>query len=689
MTNFKILFIFSIILLNSFTINAQNFSSSNLPIVIINTGNYPNSTNKYEILDEPKILASMVIVYRPDSTRNYLSDSSNNSFINYKGKIGIEIRGSSSQTLPKKSYGLTTLMSDNVTNNNVSILGMPSENDWILNSLAYDSSLIRDYFSYDLSRSLGNYSPRGVYCELYLNGNYQGLYIFMEKIKVSQDRVNLSKLTSTDNSLPNVSGGYIVKADKTNSDPIAWVMNNIYGQGVGFIYDYPSPLLITNEQKKYIYYVFDDLSKATSTYNESISNGYPTIIDIPSFVDFILINELASNVDAYQFSTYFHKERGGKLRAGPIWDFNLTFGNDLFLWNLNRSFYDVWQFDNRDNIGPRFWKELFENTTFKCHLEKRWLELTKENQPLNINVLYKKIDAIVLKITEAREREKSRWGKNKDQVIEVDKIKQWISKRIDWMTLNLKSNQACFTTTMPKLVISKIHYNPSTDNNENLEFIEVTNNSKETVNLTGFYFRDLGYQFQFSSGSKISANQKIYIARDSSNFKKAYGINAFGQSSSNLSNKKQNLILSDAFGNIIDQVEYSSMAPWPTSANGLGDYLALKSLDLDNSLPSSWTSLNATLDADNNGVVDFVNDEYIKLSPNPFFNKIELDFFLKGYTTLNLDVFDAATGSKLYNHQNIAFGTQLQLSQLNIGTYIFRVSSSDNVVVKQFKIIKL
>jgi hypothetical protein len=237
MTNFKILFIFSIILLNSFTINAQNFSSSNLPIVIINTGNYPNSTNKYEILDEPKILASMVIVYRPDSTRNYLSDSSNNSFINYKGKIGIEIRGSSSQTLPKKSYGLTTLMSDNVTNNNVSILGMPSENDWILNSLAYDSSLIRDYFSYDLSRSLGNYSPRGVYCELYLNGNYQGLYTFMEKIKVSQDRVNLSKLTSTDNSLPNMSGGYIVKADKTNSDPIAWVMNNIYGEGVGFIYD--------------------------------------------------------------------------------------------------------------------------------------------------------------------------------------------------------------------------------------------------------------------------------------------------------------------------------------------------------------------------------------------------------------------------------------------------------------------
>jgi len=683
----KILFIFSILIFKVVTLSAQNFSSSNLPIVIINTGNYPNSTDKYEILDEPKIIASMVILYRPDSTRNNLSDSLNNNYINYKGKIGIEIRGSSSQVLPKKSYGLTTLKSDNVTNNNVSILGMPTENDWILNSLAFDSSLIRDYFSYELSRSLGNYSPRGVYCELYLNGNYQGLYIFMEKIKVSQERVNLTKLTTSDKSLPNITGGYIIKADKTGTDPIAWLMNNIYGQGVGFIYDNPNPALINPEQKNYIFNVFEDLAK--STFSESIYNGYPTVIDIPSFVDFMLINELTSNVDAYQYSTYFHKERGGKLRAGPIWDFNLTFGNDLFFWNLNRSFTDVWQFDNGDNVGPRFWKELFVNPTFKCYLEKRWLELTKENQPLNITILNKKLDAIVLKIAESREREKIRWGRTKDQTIEIAKIKQWISNRVAWMTFKLTSNQACFTTNMPNLVISKIHYNPSADNNDNLEFIELTNNSKETVNTTGFYFRDLGYQYQFPSGSKISANKKIYIVRDSSSFRKAYGINAFGQSSSALSNKKQNLILSDAFGNIIDQVEYFSTAPWPTAANGLGDYLALKSLELDNSLASSWTSLNASLDADKNGVVDFVNDEFIKLSPNPFFNQLDVDFFLKDYPTLNLEVFDAATGGKVANQQNISVGTQIQFNQLSIGTYIFRVSSSDNVVVRQFKMIKL
>ena len=58
----------------------------------------------------------------------------------------------------------------------------------------------------------------------------------------------------------------------------------------------------------------------------------------------MLLNELASNPDAYQFSSFFHKDRRGKLRAGPIWDFNLTYGNDLFSWGFDRSKHDLWQF---------------------------------------------------------------------------------------------------------------------------------------------------------------------------------------------------------------------------------------------------------------------------------------------------------------------------------------------------------
>ena len=153
-------------------VQSQVFTSSNLPIVIINTDIDPNTNQPFTIQDDPRVLAAMKIIKRPDGTRNFLTDQNTTSFLDYQGRINIEIRGSSSQDLPKKGYGLTTLEADNVTNDNVSLLDMPSENDWILNGLAFDPSLIRDYLSYNLSRQLGNYAPRTVYCEVIINGAY-------------------------------------------------------------------------------------------------------------------------------------------------------------------------------------------------------------------------------------------------------------------------------------------------------------------------------------------------------------------------------------------------------------------------------------------------------------------------------------------------------------------------------------
>ena len=113
-------------------------TNSNLPIMVITTDIDPNTNAPIEIPDEPKILATMQLIFRPDGTRNYLTDITNDSYLNYNGRIGIELRGSSSQILDKKPYGFSTLLEDDDSNNNVSLLGMPSENDWVLNSLAYD-----------------------------------------------------------------------------------------------------------------------------------------------------------------------------------------------------------------------------------------------------------------------------------------------------------------------------------------------------------------------------------------------------------------------------------------------------------------------------------------------------------------------------------------------------------------------
>ena len=102
---------------------------------------------------------------------------------------------------------------------------MPVENDWILNSIAFDPSLIRDYISYNMSRQMGNYATKTEYCEVLLNGEYKGLYILQEKIKSNENRVNVIKIAATDTAVPNLTGGYITKADKTTGgDPIAWTM---------------------------------------------------------------------------------------------------------------------------------------------------------------------------------------------------------------------------------------------------------------------------------------------------------------------------------------------------------------------------------------------------------------------------------------------------------------------------------
>lgn len=603
-----LLIIFSLLIQVS---NAIVFTDSNLPIVIITTDKNPSTGQPYEIPDDPKVLATMKIIYRPDGSRNYVTDQGNAAYLNYNGRIGIEKRGSSSQDLAKKPYGLTTLEADNVTTNSVNILGMPKENDWALNSLAFDPSLMRDYLSYELSRSMGNYAARGVYCEVVINGDYKGLYIFMEKLKVDDDRINITKMSKTDNAGSLVTGGYVTKCDKTTGgDPVAWNIPN-----VDFIHESPKPSEITTQQNTYIYNQFISLKNTATASNASISNGFPSIIDIPTFVDFMIMNELSSNADGYQFSTYFHKDRNGKLRAGPLWDFNLTYGNDLFSWGYDRSHTNVWQFNDGGNTGARFWKNLFDNATFKCYLSKRWMELTGTNQPLSYSIISKQIDATVAKITEAAGREQSRWSTVGNHATQINNMKTWLQTRISWLTTNLSNYQTCANVAVPALVISKINYNPATSGDvlsDSLEFIEITNNSNAAVNLTGVYFRELGLTYQFPANSTIAAKDKKYLAASSKYFELIYGFKPFGQFTRNLSNDSEKLILADAFGNVIDYVEYSDSYPWPTDADGNGSYLELTNLNSDNSFFSNWSASNRIL-----GIDGVVNDDLIKIYPMP------------------------------------------------------------------------
>jgi len=577
-----IVFFFLVTSLSSY---CQIFTDSNLPIVVI-------TTDGNAIPDYPRILANMKIIFRSEGLRNYLGDQDSTAYLNYNGRINIEVRGSSSQTLPKKQYGFSTLMSDNVTERNVSLLGMPADNDWILNGLGFEPSLIRDYLCYNLFRMIGEYASRTVYCEVIINGSYNGLYLLEEKIKQGPDRVNIGKITSLENSYPKITGGYIIKADKQGGDPVAWTMASyVAGQDVTFINDYPKPEDITASQKSYIQSEFEKLKNTAASGNASPENGFTSIIDIPSFVDYMIINELGSNADAYQYSTFFHKDRNGKLRAGPIWDLNLTFGYDLAIWNFDRSKSNLWQFSNGDNEGPRFWRDLFANPEFRCCLNKRWNQLIQPGQPLNYASIEALIDKTVAQISEAAVRENNRWGTVPNLPAEISKIKNFLQIRIPWMTKAITPFSNCSDVIIPPLVITKINYNPDSTIifpvSDAQEFIEIKNTGSQTVRLDGIYFSGTGFVYQFPKYSEIFPNSVKILANKPDVFLARYGSSPSGQFTRNLSNAGEKLVLADPFGNVIDSVSYSDSDPWP-NADGNGYYLELIDPLSDNSLASNW-----------------------------------------------------------------------------------------------------
>lgn len=430
---------------------AVDFDSSNLPIIIINTygQNIP--------YDDPRIVADMGIIYNGIGQRNSVSDQ----FNNYDGKISIEIRGSSSAGWSKKSYGIET-QNDDGSNRDVSLLGFPEENDWVLYAPYYDRSFLRNVLSFKLANDMGWYATRTKYCELVLNGEYHGIYVLMEKIKRDKNRVNIAKLKPDEISGDDLTGGYIIKIDKepwkpgfdSKYLPFSWARQKIRYQ-----YHYPKADDIVPQQEEYIsnfIYEFEDVMNSDN-YADS-QNGYSQYINVESFVDNFLLNELSKNVDAYRLSTFFHKDKNGKLVAGPAWDFNFSFGN---IGYYDAELVNDWQlefltedfgFRNNDNYQvPFWWRRLFDDLNFKKKLHRRWLELRKNI--LDMENLKQFIDSVADTLEEAQERNFQVWIGPGDPKLpedgwfpptfpidhletyadEIEYLKTWMSNRMEWM----------------------------------------------------------------------------------------------------------------------------------------------------------------------------------------------------------------------------------------------------------------
>ena len=398
--------------------------------------------------DEPKIPADLKIISQ-ENRYNHPADSATI----YDGNIGIEIRGRYSASLPQKPYGFETrdLLGENL---NVPLFHMPAENDWILLANYNDKTFMRNSLSFEVFRKMGHYAPRTQFCEVMVNGEYQGIYILTEKIKRDLGRVDISTLNPDENSGDDVSGGYIIKIDYY-ADFDSWTSDYApigYGdKKVHFVYHYPDPEGITGAQKMYIQNFIHQVE--TSLYSANTPDRQKklyALIDINSFIDYFIVGEVSRNVDAYKKSAYFYKDKdsnGGKLHAGPVWDFDWAWKNihECFFGSTDGSgwAYQVHKCDPWP-VPPSWMERLLEDQYFTQQLNARYFSLRASH--LSEASLFHYIDSVAAVLDEAQQRHYGKWpilGLNvgapevdeqpRTYAGEVEKFKAWIAKRLQWL----------------------------------------------------------------------------------------------------------------------------------------------------------------------------------------------------------------------------------------------------------------
>lgn len=416
-------------------------NKNNVPRVIIDL----DEPLKEKLETEEKIINgypyNVFSVYEKTNATFKLIDNCNNN--NLEEKIKISYRGQSSLILKKKQYSITFY--DKSLEKNVSILNMPPGAKFALNGTLTDKTVLRNYLAYHMASQIMEYAPKTRYVDVYIKNNneelndshYMGLYLIIEKIEQDENRVNIRKFNEKYNDI-----SFIIARDKIKSNDLVY-STSWQELDAGFIFRgknkssrtvikavYPSSGKVTeNYQMKIEEYVNNFETALYGIDFKDKNKGYQNYIDVNSFIEYEMINEIFKNIDGGEVSTFFYKDIGGKLKAGPVWDFDLSSGN-----TDDDGMNEYSGFSTNNTI---WFERLFQDPYFTKRYISRYIHYRRTIW--TDEKISEMIDNVVTLIDESAKKNTEKWYKNVSYEEEVDDLKQFLIDRLNWLDNNIRA----------------------------------------------------------------------------------------------------------------------------------------------------------------------------------------------------------------------------------------------------------
>lgn len=411
--------------------------------------------------------------------------------LSYSGKAeSISGRGNSTWVdYSKKPYNVKLLKEDN-------LLDIGKAQNWVLLANAIDSTNIRNKAVYDFSNKIGlEYSPSSEWVDLYLNGEYAGLYLLCEKNEVHPNRVNISENNSFLVSLE--------LEDRLTSQNLPHIITNSK-QALRIHY----PQNVSEESAANLLKTWQELENAILSENgtdNATNRKFTDIIDIDSWAKKYLIEEIFGNYDACFMSQFFYhnsEDASQKIFAGPVWDFDYSMGNPLS-WQLSNP--RIW-LANRLKVRDGNDSPWFYHLCQKEEFAERVTEIfVSDFKPQLTELLDNSLEEYASIISKASENNKIRWF-DSETTDNVQYIKDYLSKRIDFLN-DVWCENGRYNTVLANGQMVGYYANLAVPHGECLQNLPDLEN-KESLNFKGWYYKETNEPFDINK--PITEDIEIY-----------------------------------------------------------------------------------------------------------------------------------------------------------------------------------